>query len=483
MFVSGIKLDGPLLRRLVGLRLHRADERQRRTRSTAGQPYNTCQLCNVAQCSLFVAHRTNPELQRLQLSRGDFVINGGLYAVYRYQYLDVRTTGDRRRRPLDTAPTATTTASSRATPGRSRPTPGSRSSGRSSASRRRSRCIWGADRQRRRTSTAVNNPRDDPPVRPRDADRVPRDRGQAPPPVRLRLGERRSVGEQRCNTARATVDRAPELNGGQRAHLDVRASTPTTASTSSSSATSSTRVEGAYYFRPSVDYDFLRHADGQKLGGGAAVIWSRASEFMQTPGHKRDLGVELDLQLYYQSKDGSLNDDPDKIGGFLRDAPVRRLLPARRASTTRPGSCGRESGVEPRHFGGADGPPVPRRRVLGGSRTRPLDRVACRVLDRLVRAHGLLQRVTRRATGATLASTRRHRRGPTTAGRAASTTRSTRGERHAPGATSIATTSVRRGKASCAGAAGQVPRQHRAQSGTSERLRLRRERRALATRG
>jgi uncharacterized protein (TIGR04551 family) len=78
-----------------------------------------------------------------------------------------------------------------------------------------------------------------------------------------------------------------------------------------------TRVEGAYYFRPSVDYDFLRHQDGQKLGGGAAIIWSRASEFMQTPGHKRDLGVEMDLQLYYQAKDGSLNDNPEKLGGFF----------------------------------------------------------------------------------------------------------------------------------------------------------------------
>jgi uncharacterized protein (TIGR04551 family) len=77
-----------------------------------------------------------------------------------------------------------------------------------------------------------------------------------------------------------------------------------------------TRVEGSYYFRPSVDYDFIRSPDGQKLGGGAAIIWSRASEFMQAPGHKRDLGVELDAQLYYQSRDGSLNDDPDKVGGF-----------------------------------------------------------------------------------------------------------------------------------------------------------------------
>ncbi|MDF2695184.1 MAG: hypothetical protein K0S65_3567, partial [Labilithrix sp.] len=71
-----------------------------------------------------------------------------------------------------------------------------------------------------------------------------------------------------------------------------------------------------YYFRPSVEYDFVRNPNGQKFGGGAAIIWSRASEFIQTPGNKRDLGVELDLQLYYQAKDGSLNDDPNKMGGF-----------------------------------------------------------------------------------------------------------------------------------------------------------------------
>jgi hypothetical protein len=65
-----------------------------------------------------------------------------------------------------------------------------------------------------------------------------------------------------------------------------------------------------------VDYDFLRNPNGEKFGGGAALIWSRASEFEQTPGHHRDLGVELDLRLYYQSKDGSLNDDATKVGGF-----------------------------------------------------------------------------------------------------------------------------------------------------------------------
>lgn len=87
------------------------------------------------------------------------------------------------------------------------------------------------------------------------------------------------------------------------------------------------RVQGAYYFKPQVDYDFTRNLNGQKLGGGASIIWSRASEFVQTPGHKRDLGVELDFQLYYQSKDGSLNDDPDRMGGFFTSLQYGVLFP------------------------------------------------------------------------------------------------------------------------------------------------------------
>ena len=73
------QVDGPLLRRLPGLHLQRPDEPDASTTIYGGQPYNTCQLCNVAQYSAFVAHRTNPELQRLQISRGDFVLNGGVY--------------------------------------------------------------------------------------------------------------------------------------------------------------------------------------------------------------------------------------------------------------------------------------------------------------------------------------------------------------------------------------------------------------------
>jgi uncharacterized protein (TIGR04551 family) len=77
-----------------------------------------------------------------------------------------------------------------------------------------------------------------------------------------------------------------------------------------------TRVEGAYYFKPGAEYDFIRDKSGQKVGGGANVIWSRASEFIQTPGHQHDLGVEIDGKVYYQSKDGTLNDDHNKMGGF-----------------------------------------------------------------------------------------------------------------------------------------------------------------------
>ncbi len=77
------------------------------------------------------------------------------------------------------------------------------------------------------------------------------------------------------------------------------------------------RVGGTYYFKPMAQYDFIRKATGMKLGGRAEAIWSRASNFLQTPGHQRDLGIELNATVYYQSKDGVLNDRPDLTGGFF----------------------------------------------------------------------------------------------------------------------------------------------------------------------
>jgi uncharacterized protein (TIGR04551 family) len=55
-----------------------------------GQPYNTSNRENVSQWVAFAARRTNPELQRLKLARNDVVLNGGIYAVYRKQEIDVQ---------------------------------------------------------------------------------------------------------------------------------------------------------------------------------------------------------------------------------------------------------------------------------------------------------------------------------------------------------------------------------------------------------
>jgi len=88
-----------------------------------------------------------------------------------------------------------------------------------------------------------------------------------------------------------------------------------------------TRVQGTYFFKPSASYDFLRDASGQKLGGGVAAIWSRASQFVQSPGHAHDLGIELNANVYFQSKDGARNDDPNKKGGFFTKLEYGVLFP------------------------------------------------------------------------------------------------------------------------------------------------------------
>ena len=88
-----------------------------------------------------------------------------------------------------------------------------------------------------------------------------------------------------------------------------------------------TRVTSAYYFRPEVEYDFLRDPDGQRIGGSTAVIWSRASQPIQAPGHSADLGVELNFRLYYQLSPGQLHHDIEKMGGFFTAIDYGLLLP------------------------------------------------------------------------------------------------------------------------------------------------------------
>jgi hypothetical protein len=71
----------------------------------------------------------------------------------------------------------------------------------------------------------------------------------------------------------------------------------------------------------------MHESTGQRLGGSIAGIWSRASEFVQAPGHARDLGIELNGALYFQSKDGALNDDKSKMGGFYARLEYGILFP------------------------------------------------------------------------------------------------------------------------------------------------------------
>lgn len=71
------------------------------------------------------------------------------------------------------------------------------------------------------------------------------------------------------------------------------------------------QVTGAYYFKPGVSYDFIRDPYGQLAGGRLDVIYSRAAAPNQTWGGDGNLGLELDVSLYYRSEDG-----PDLLDGF-----------------------------------------------------------------------------------------------------------------------------------------------------------------------
>jgi uncharacterized protein (TIGR04551 family) len=283
-----------------------------------GQPYNTCNLCNVNEYMAFIAHRTNPELQKMKLGHGDLVINGGAYTVYRSQYIDVAPTTD----PLTIDYSTSQADNNGLEPRRAWaviPDVWVQALWRKLRFEAEMVTVQGQLGYVTGLTTAVNNP-----VNIHQYGLVTQTEYRAvDDKLDLQFGFGWASGD------------AYAENGGQGALQPPVTGLQTEYSQNGQPSELSTfrfhpdyridlifwrqimsRIEGAYYFRPSVDYDFLRNPNGEKFGGGAALIWSRASEFEQTPGHHRDLGVEMDLQLYYQSKDGSLNDDPSKIGGF-----------------------------------------------------------------------------------------------------------------------------------------------------------------------
>jgi uncharacterized protein (TIGR04551 family) len=82
------------------------------------------------------------------------------------------------------------------------------------------------------------------------------------------------------------------------------------------------RVAGAYYFKPGVSYDFIHDPYGQVAGARVDAIYSRAMSAQQTYGRDANLGLELDVSLYYRSEDG-----PDLWDGFYTTIQWGILFP------------------------------------------------------------------------------------------------------------------------------------------------------------
>jgi uncharacterized protein (TIGR04551 family) len=81
-------------------------------------------------------------------------------------------------------------------------------------------------------------------------------------------------------------------------------------------------IGGAYYLRPGIGYDIIRDRFGQLLGLRADMIYSRASQEVQTYGSNPNLGLELNGQIYYRTEDG-----PEFWDGFTASFQYGILFP------------------------------------------------------------------------------------------------------------------------------------------------------------
>ena len=71
------------------------------------------------------------------------------------------------------------------------------------------------------------------------------------------------------------------------------------------------RVSGAWYLRPGVSYDLIKSPFGRLFGASVDFVYSRAAQEVQTYGSNPNLGFEIDMSLYYRSEDG-----PEIFDGF-----------------------------------------------------------------------------------------------------------------------------------------------------------------------
>jgi len=298
-----------------------------------GQPYDIAQLDDVNQYTFSILRKKSPELVRAALNRGEVVLNGGLQLMYRHQLLASDANGADGTTPATCANGAAGLGAdcSPAT---------------KLAFVRRGAHMWLPDlwiqllykgfrfeAEGATVQGSIDNISNDPTVNTAEQQNYKiRSYGFATEIEQMLAENKLHLGfKSGFASGDADVDGLSPGTGFQSQNGDHTISTfrfhPSYALDLILYRNILTRVEGTYYFRPSVKYDFLRDPNGQKIGGGISAMWSRASQFMQTPGHARDLGVEVNGQLYFQSKDGSLNDDPGRMGGFFAKLEYAVLFP------------------------------------------------------------------------------------------------------------------------------------------------------------
>lgn len=315
-----------------------------------GQPYDVAQLDDVDQYTLAVFRRKDPELTELALSKGEVVLNGGAYVVYRKQLLandNAGTCDDTERAATLNCGAATAEATD-------------------VDFERRGANIWTPDlwiqllyKKFRFELEAVTvqgtiesvsgtgggylnpDPNGDNGWRLSQwAFATELEQKLIEDRLRLQFYAGWASGDPDVTTTSPTTSGVepsgpggltPGLSGFQPQFGDRTISTfrfnPSYRVDLILNRNILSRVQGVYYFRPGIEYDFLRNANGQRLGGSFAAIWTRASEFVQTPGHQRDLGIEVNASLYFQSKDGALNDKPGTMGGLFTMLQYGVLFP------------------------------------------------------------------------------------------------------------------------------------------------------------
>ncbi|WP_437995648.1 TIGR04551 family protein [Sorangium sp. So ce185] len=299
-----------------------------------GQPYDLAQSDDVDQYVFVAVRRKNPELQKLELARGNAVMNGGVYFAYRKQTLANDNTGSSgaEDKGASLGQTIDNVASGYVHRGAEMVIPDVwfQLLYKKFRFELEAAMIYGSLDLRGQDENDYANA-----LSPEDTGWGVRQFGIA---TQAELTEMEGRLRIHFGFGYATGDDdVPSLKPVGEGGMDPQNSTDRTYSTFRFHPDYRvdqilfrnilSRVQGAYYFRPGVDWDFARDKNGQRAGLGAAAIWSRASEFVQAPGNARDLGIELNGQLYFQSKDGTLNDDPDKMGGFYTAVQYGVLFP------------------------------------------------------------------------------------------------------------------------------------------------------------